>query len=123
LIEFGMHELGIARDIVDIVEQYVSVEQMPAVRCVRLKLGNLSGIVPESLAFCFEAIVANTPMSGAGLKILRVPTVADCADCGNSFEVEEPAFLCPACGGLGIKVISGTELQVVDIELEDEDEP
>jgi hydrogenase nickel incorporation protein HypA/HybF len=118
-----MHELGIARNILDVVGQYITEDQMPSVRSVRIKLGNLSGIVPESLGFCFEALVADTPMSGASLEIVRVPTRADCAGCGHSFEINEPAFLCPACGSTGIKLVSGTELNVVDIELADEDGP
>jgi hydrogenase nickel incorporation protein HypA/HybF len=117
-----MHELGIARDILEVVGQYITEEQMPAVRSVRIRVGALSGIVPDSLSFCFEAIVAETPMAEASLDIIRVPTRADCSECGNSFEIEEPAFICSSCGGSGIQVLSGTELQVVDIELADGDE-
>jgi hydrogenase nickel incorporation protein HypA/HybF len=117
-----MHELGIARDILEVVNQHITDEQMPTVRSVRIRLGTLSGIVPESLSFCFEAIVADTPMAQASLEIIRVPTKADCTECGNSFEIEEPAFICADCGSTGIKVVSGTELQVVDIELADGDE-
>ena len=116
-----MHELGIARDILDVVGQYITDDQRPSVRSVRIELGNLSGIVPESLEFCFEALVADTPMSAASLEIVRVPTRADCTRCGHSFEIDEPVFLCPACGSSGIKLVSGTELNVVDIELADEE--
>jgi hydrogenase nickel incorporation protein HypA/HybF len=121
-LEIKMHELGIARDILEVVNQYITEEQMPTVRSVRIRLGTLSGIVPESLSFCFEAIVADTPMAKASLEIIRVPTKADCTGCGNSFEIEDPAFLCSQCGGIDIKVVSGTELQVVDIEIADGDE-
>ncbi len=117
-----MHELGIARDILEVVGQYVTQEQMPAVRSIRIKLGKLSGIVPESLGFCFDAIVADTPMAGASLEIVRVPTRADCEGCRHSFEIDDPVFICPACGSAGIKVVSGTELHVIDIELADEDD-
>jgi hydrogenase nickel incorporation protein HypA/HybF len=116
-----MHELSIAQDILDIVNQYVPPEQMTAVRAVRLKLGRLSGIVAESLEFCFSAIVADTPLGKACLDIEPVPTRAECPDCGNSFLIDDPVFLCSRCGGAGIRVVSGTELQVVEIELADQE--
>ena len=116
-----MHELSIAQDILEIVNQHVPPEQVNAVRSVRLKLGKLSGIVAESLEFCFSAIVADTPFEQAYLDIEHVPTRADCPDCGNSFLIDDPVFLCPRCGGAGIRLVSGTELQVVEIELADQE--
>lgn len=113
--------MSIAQDILEIVSQYVPPEQMSAVRAVRLKLGALSGIVAESLEFCFSAIVADTPLEQANLYIERVPTRADCPDCGNSFLIDDPVFLCSRCGGAGIRLVSGTELQVVEIELADQE--
>lgn len=115
-----MHELSIARDILEIVYQYVTPEQMNAVRSVRLKVGKLSGIVPESLEFCFSAIVSDTPLARANLEIERIPTRADCPDCGNSFLIDDPVFSCSRCGGTAIRVVSGTELRVVEIELADQ---
>ncbi len=116
-----MHELSMAQDILEIVNQYVPPEQMSAVRSVRLRLGRLSGIVADSLEFCFSAIVADTPLEQANLDIERVPTRADCPDCGKSFLIDDPVFLCPHCGGAGIRLVSGTELQVVEIELADQE--
>ncbi len=62
-----MHELSIAQNIVDIVQQYVPGEAMGDVRFVRVRVGGLSGIVPESLEFSFSAIVAGTPLGSARL--------------------------------------------------------
>ena len=117
----SMHELSIARDILEIVNQYITPEQMNAVRSVKLKIGKLSGVVPESLEFCFSAIVSNTPLARANLEIERIPTRADCRDCGNSFMIDDPVFFCSRCGGAAIRVVSGTELQVVEIELADQE--
>ncbi len=116
-----MHELSIAQDILEIVNQYVPPAQINAVRSVRLKLGRLSGIVADSLAFCFNAIVADTPLEQATLEIEQVPTRADCPDCGNSFVIDDPVFLCSRCGSAAVRVVSGTELQVVEIELAEQE--
>jgi len=112
-----MHELSIAQGIVDIVRQYVPERQGPRVATIRVRVGRLSGVVPESLEFCFGAIVAGTPYESARLRIERVPTMCECGDCTERFETQDPVFLCPSCGSGNVRLMSGTDLQVVDLEL------
>jgi hydrogenase nickel incorporation protein HypA/HybF len=120
-VEIDMHELAIAQNIVDIIKQYVSPDLEPGVRLIRLRVGKMSGIVPDSLEFCFSAVVSDTPLAHAGLDIERVPTQAQCPDCGVTFVIEDPVFICPECCGTALRLVSGTELQVVEIELADQE--
>jgi hydrogenase nickel incorporation protein HypA/HybF len=115
-----VHELGIAQSILELVQQYVPESQAAAIRGVKVKVGTLAGVVPESLDFSFQAIVAETPWSTAKLEIEQIRTLARCNGCGNEFEIDEPAFICPACGGLSIKITAGRELQVSEIEMDDD---
>jgi hydrogenase nickel incorporation protein HypA/HybF len=69
-----MHEVGIAESILDIVRQYVPDEQAPLVRAVHVRVGTLTAVLPESLEFCFQAIVAGTRLADARLCIERPPT-------------------------------------------------
>jgi hydrogenase nickel incorporation protein HypA/HybF len=64
-----MHELSLANGILDIVRQYVPIERAPLVRTVRVRVGDLAGVVPDSLAWCFGAIVCDTPYERASLTI------------------------------------------------------
>ncbi len=112
--------MAIAQGILEIVQQYVPEDQAGDIRSVRVRVGQLSGVVPESLDFSFEAIVAGTPWQAAKLQIERVPSVANCNGCGGSHEVEDLVFICAKCGSTDIRLISGTDLQVVDIEIMDE---
>src|SRR5689334_8567636 len=114
-----MHELGIAQGILDIVRQYVPASRAAAVRGVTLKLGEMSGVQPESLEFCFGAIVAGTPYAGAFLAIERVPAKGRCTCCGHMFSMRAPVFVCPACRQSKVALASGNELQVVEVELDD----
>lgn len=114
-----MHELSIAQGILDIVRQHLPDGPVRSLRSVKVRVGSLSGVVPESLEFCFEAIVGDTPLQGARLEIERVPIRLKCGACGRTSSVEEDSFLCPACGAGDIEVVSGTELQVVELELAD----
>lgn len=114
-----MHELSVAQSIVDIIGRYVEEPQRSAVRSVRVKVGAMSGIVPDSLEFCFSALTARTPLATAALSIDRVPFALRCPACRRTFESEAGTVVCPDCGGTEAKVISGTELSVTDIELAD----
>lgn len=115
-----MHELGIARNILDIVQHSVPVDRYPEVKWIRVRIGQLSGVVPDSLEFCFSAIISETDMRQATLKMETVPTVSQCRDCGHRFTVEEFAFTCPSCNSANLELLSGRELEVVDIELTDD---
>ena len=64
-----MHELSLATSILDIVRQYVPIDRAPAVRTVRVRVGDLAGVVPDSLAWCFSAIASETPYARASLAI------------------------------------------------------
>ena len=117
-----MHELGIAQNILEIVQQSVPKEQAPDVKWVRIRVGQLSGVIPDSLDFCFSTLVGETNMRKACLAIEQVPTVSRCKGCGHQFQIEEMSFVCPACKSADLELISGRELQVVEIELIDEKE-
>jgi Zn finger protein HypA/HybF involved in hydrogenase expression len=58
-------------------------------------------------------------MTNAALCIEKTPLAASCRDCGNKSEVKNFVFLCSACGGGNLEIISGNELEVVEIELGD----
>ncbi|RPH49972.1 MAG: hydrogenase maturation nickel metallochaperone HypA [Desulfobacteraceae bacterium] len=115
-----MHEMGIALEIVEIASASIP-EGMKNIRVekVNLKVGKLAAIVPESLRFCFEIVVKDTPLSGAQLVIEEVPVVAICNECSAEWTITGPVFTCVKCGSGSIRVISGRELDIVSIEIAD----
>jgi hydrogenase nickel incorporation protein HypA/HybF len=115
-----MHELGIAQNILEIVQQSVTKEQEPAVRGIRVRIGALSGIVPDSLEFCFQAIISETPLHRASLAIEQMPIIFQCKKCAYRFKVNDLEYLCQACKSPDLEVLSGKELDIVEIELEEE---
>jgi hydrogenase nickel incorporation protein HypA/HybF len=115
-----MHELGIAQNILQIVQQSVPKEQAADVRSIRIRVGQLSGVVPDSLEFCFGAMVAQTDMPQARLDIEQVPIQSKCKDCEHQFEIKGWDFTCAACKSVNLEMISGRELEVVEIELADD---
>ncbi len=112
-----MHELSIAQNILEIVHQYVPDDRRGAVKSIRLRIGDLAGVVPDSLDFCFSSIIAETALRKASLDIERVPYTLHCPHCDLTFTGEFGIVLCPKCGSDTPTVIGGTEMQVVEIEL------
>jgi hydrogenase nickel incorporation protein HypA/HybF len=70
-----MHEMSIAQSILEVVQQYARDNghtgdvNVPRVRSVRLKVGEMAGVAPESLQFCFEVASEGTVARGAELLI------------------------------------------------------
>jgi hydrogenase nickel incorporation protein HypA/HybF len=115
-----MHELSVAQEILGIVNQYVPDAKPNTVKSVKLSIGKLSNILKDSLTFCFEAITSDTPLKGTRLEIIELPVKIQCSVCSEVSEIDEPVFACPKCGNNQIRIMSGTELLIEEIELFDE---
>ena len=115
-----MHELSIAHEIISMVQQYVPAGHDRAVKTVKMKIGKMANVLPDSLQFCFEALITGGPMEGAKLEIDSVPLTLRCHECHAVSTMDGYAFICPACGSASMETISGHELNVVEIELVDQ---
>jgi hydrogenase nickel incorporation protein HypA/HybF len=111
-----MHEMGIAQNIMDIVEQEMVRHGATRLTTIRLVVGEFTAIVPESLTFCLEVITKDTPNEGVKLEIDKVPLTGRCTDCGEDFVIQEYQFICPKCNSNKVETISGKELFVKEIE-------
>jgi hydrogenase nickel incorporation protein HypA/HybF len=111
-----MHELSIAQSILDIIREQVPENQH--VKSVKVRIGEMSGVVPDSLEFCFTSITADTPLASARLDIDHLPFILFCADCNKQHRTEPGFAFCPVCGSGATRVVSGMELQVVEIEVD-----
>ncbi|HLI06265.1 MAG TPA: hydrogenase maturation nickel metallochaperone HypA [Ktedonobacteraceae bacterium] len=114
-----MHELAIAESIVEAVRAKAAECSAARVTNVRIKVGEASGIVTDSLTFCFEMVASLDPiLAGSQLSIDRAPHRAWCRRCAAGFSVTNFVARCPTCGEWSKQVISGTELQILDMEIE-----
>lgn len=115
-----MHELSLAQSIAEIAQNAASANGKAKVLTVSVRIGELSGVVVDSLSFCFSAITAGTPLEGATLHVDHVPVRARCRACGKGCDVRDLVFLCPSCGSGDLEIVSGRELQVSHIEVDEE---
>ncbi|MEI6186641.1 MAG: hydrogenase maturation nickel metallochaperone HypA [Dehalococcoidia bacterium] len=113
-----MHEMGIAQNILDIALNAAKQEGAIKISRINLVAGELRGLVPMQLSFCFSIVAKDTIASGAYLNVEEVPVSGHCNDCSADFSVKEYEYVCPKCGSTKIQVTGGTELSIKDIEIE-----
>ncbi|MEU9539129.1 hydrogenase maturation nickel metallochaperone HypA [Streptomyces mirabilis] len=116
-----MHEMSLAMAVIGQVEEAAQrAGDVTAVRSVRLQVGELAGVVPDALSFCFELACAGTVLEGAELVTEAVPGRARCAPCAHEWAVGmPPALTCPRCGGSTTQLMTGRELQILSVQWED----
>jgi hydrogenase nickel incorporation protein HypA/HybF len=116
-----MHEMGIAMQVVEIAAASIPERlKNSRVQGVYLKIGKLSSVVPDSLRFCFDIVSKDSAIAGATLYIEEIPVKARCKSCENHWTIDGPAFSCPRCGSGTIELISGQELDISSIEIEED---
>ena len=111
-----MHELSIGSAIVDTAVRHAAGRTITR---VDVRIGRLRQVVPESLTFCFGLVSKGTACDGAMLAYEIVPARLACRECGHEWEIDVPAFRCPACESAEVDVTSGEELEVESIEVEE----
>jgi len=109
-----MHELSLTQAVIDSIAERVGDRQ---VHHVRLEIGKLSGVVVDSIRFCFALVVEGTPMTGARLEIDEPPGRCRCRDCLHEFTTADPIILCPTCDSADVAVLSGRDLLIKSVEV------
>jgi hydrogenase nickel incorporation protein HypA/HybF len=113
-----MHELSIAQSILEIVNQHLPAGNSTQVKSVKVRVGKLSNILPDSLLFCFEAITKESDFEKTKLIIDIIPVTIECKDCNALTETNDYVFCCPSCNSTNINVIGGNDLNIKEIEIE-----
>ena len=115
-----MHEMSIIEALLDAVERERQSHADAGVVAVRVRIGQLRQVVPETLRFCYNASVRDTHLAGSQLEIEAVPATARCRACRAEFPVEDNWFECPRCRSIGAELLTGQELDLTSIELEEQ---
>lgn len=132
-----MHELSIAQSLVELIEDELSRRHMtaetsdgetddpsmtrPRLGRIVVRVGELSGVVPEALASAFPVAIAHSTLRGGMLSIEPVAVTVFCPACGGERELPSPQRLrCPTCDAPTPQIAAGRELELVSIEVLDE---
>lgn len=112
-----MHELAISSAVLETVLRHADGRRVSA---VRLRVGHLRQVVPDSLDFYWGIVTRDGICEGSVLAQEVIAARLECTACAREWEIELPVFRCPTCGGADVRVAAGDELEVESIEVEEE---
>lgn len=110
-----MHELSITQAVVDTVVDHLGPDAEVVV--VRLEIGKLSGVVVDSVRFCYDLVVEDTPLAGSRLEVDEPAGAGRCRACARRFDTDDPILLCPGCGSANVEVLAGEDLRIKSVEV------
>lgn len=113
-----MHELAVTQSMLNLALEYAERASAQRITCINLVIGELSGIVDESVQFYFDFVSKDTLAEGAQLAFERMPARFRCRACGHEFALQDGNWACPVCQTWGGEIIAGREFYMDSIEVE-----
>ncbi len=113
-----MHEMSLAENVLQIIEDAAAEQNFSRVKTVRLEIGQLAGVEAEAMKFCFEAVTRDSIAQGAKLEIIETPGLAHCTHCAMTVHVRTLYDACPQCGKFPLQVTGGNEMRVKELGVE-----
>lgn len=113
-----MHEQGIVESLLALVLENAEKAKASRILKIYLVVGELSGVVEESVEFYFSFLSRGTIAAEAELFFMHVPAQLRCRKCGRIFTPEKMNFECPGCHEQQVEIYSGQELYVDSLEVE-----
>jgi hydrogenase nickel incorporation protein HypA/HybF len=114
-----MHELSVTEEIFKIVLKHARKNKMRKVTVVRLEIGALSDLAEQWIQRYFDKISKGSIAEGARISVSRKQCVFVCTRCSTEFPVDlakDAVTSCPGCGGTPIRMVSGNEYCVFNME-------
>lgn len=115
-----MHELGIMKNVLEVVLEYAEANHVKRIGAINLSVGALADIVPTYAQVFFELISKDTVAANAKINIEQIPAKIKCRSCGTETEMDINHLLyeCDQCGSKSIDLVSGREFRVLSMEVE-----
>ena len=113
-----MHELAITEGIIQAAVPEALKHGAKRVLEIRLKIGELSGVIPECIQYYFDIASKGTIAENAKLVVERVPVSIRCLDCGYEGPIDRRKIRCNQCDSINFKLTGGKEYYVESLEVE-----
>ncbi len=115
-----MHELSIAMRLVESLEEELANEGDLTVITVNIRIGALTGLVPEALEFSWEIASDDGRLKGSKLAIETVDAAGYCPQCQEERTISNlQSFRCPVCLSPIKQITGGHELEILTLEVLD----
>lgn len=113
-----MHELSIAASIVDYATEFANEHQAKSISRIEIEVGQLSGVITESLEFAMEEAVKGSVLEKAEVVLTEVPGRSRCNRCQTEFDNPDWYTPCPNCQSMDSEIIGGKELLIRSVVIE-----
>lgn len=114
-----MHEYSLAQEMASLITRALKGPRELA--RVTVVIGPLSGVSPESLAFCFPEVASEWGLGHPELAVRKTSAEMICSQCAHGWESDDFTAGCPACGSWERRIVSGREFFVETVEYDQED--
>ncbi len=111
-----MHELSLAINIVETVQEVAIQEKLTSIFEIEMEVGDLSGVIVEALEFAMEEAVKNTIIEKAKRTIIKVSAIAKCNECNTEYNLDDVFTPCPNCASFNNEIIAGREFKLYKIK-------
>lgn len=112
-----MHEVSLMQSALALAEEAAREQGATRIHVFRMRIGALSGVVPEALEFAFEVVCAGTLAEGARLEIETVPVRCWCPQCRAEFASDDLLGECPRCHTISAELRTGREIELGSLEV------
>ena len=112
-----MHELSLAGDLVERLEEAARRERAARIVEIRLELGAMSGVDRDAFEFAFPEVARGTLAEGARLVVEELALKVRCRACGVESEPRYPLFRCRVCDSPEVDITAGREFKVLSMEV------
>jgi len=110
-----VHELSLCGSIANIVERHAAGR---SVSVIRIQIGQLRQVVPDTLVYCWDLVSEGTPLAGSRIDVEAIPARIRCRACDQIAEVGDlPVLVCRECGSTDAEIVSGEEFMITSMEL------
>jgi hydrogenase nickel incorporation protein HypA/HybF len=113
-----MHEQSIVESLLALALENAQKAGASKILKIYVVVGELSGVVEESMDFYFSFLRQDTIAAEASLCFTRVPARLRCRKCNRDFVAENLDFRCPECREPQVEIIGGRELYIESMEVE-----
>lgn len=110
-----MHELSLCEAIAGVVKPYAEGRHVDV---IRVRVGALRQVVPESLSFCWSLVRDHQDMGDAELELEFVTAQVRCRSCSRDSTITSRwSLLCPHCDSADVEVLCGDEFLVTSLDV------
>jgi hydrogenase nickel incorporation protein HypA/HybF len=114
----NVHEIAVMDGALQVVLDEAHKAGATRVYTVCLRIGTLSGVVPDALRVAFDALSPGTLADGANLVIDEVTAKFWCNSCAREFTAADRFAECPDCRQPSADLRAGREMEISSLEIE-----